>query len=137
MEDDQIANKLGLQPMSGFHRGDVVEHKATEIVKSDAEQQLEADREYARTNFYEVIETGTRALQEMIDVASQSQHPRAFEVVATLIKTLTDANKDLVEMSEKRVPNQQAEPPKEVNNNLIFNGSTKDLFEMLKGQKSD
>lgn len=133
MKDDQIADKLGLQPMDSFKSsGNIVEHRTTEMVNSTAQKNLDSDRDYARANFYDVIETGQRALQDMIEVAGQSQHPRAYEVVATLIKTLTDANKDLVDMSEKRVPKEEQAAPQEVNNNLIFNGSTKDLLEMLK-----
>ena len=134
-DDDPIANKLGLTPMSSFDtRGDIVEHKTTTIEKSTPEKELDTDRDYARTNFYDAIEAGSRALQEMLDVAQQSNHPRAYEVVATLIKTLTDANKDLVAMSEKRVPEKsEADQPKTVtNNNLIFQGSTKELLKMIK-----
>lgn len=137
MKDDQIADKLGLQPMDSFKSsGNIVEHRTTEIVNSTAQKNLDSDRDYARANFYDVIETGSRALQDMIEVAGQSQHPRAYEVVATLMKALTDANKDLVDMSEKRVPKEEQAAPQEVNNNLIFNGSTKDLLEMLK-KKND
>lgn len=134
-DDDPIANKLGLAPMSSFDTGgDVVEHKTTTVEKSTAAKELEADRDYARTNFYDAIEAGSRALQEMLDVAQQSNHPRAYEVVATLIKTVTDANKDLVAMSEKKVPVEETvEDSKTVtNNNLIFQGSTKDLLKMIK-----
>lgn len=137
MRDDPIASKLGLQPINDI-KGEVIEHKALNIEKSTADQELKADRDYARQNFYQIIETNARALEEMMEVASQSQHPRAFEVVSTLIKSMAETNRDLVDMAEKKVPKeQQSEAPQEVNNNLIFNGSTKELLEMLKKKNDD
>lgn len=135
MSEDPIADKLGLTPMK-LVSGEIVEEKS-EVEQTTAERDLEADRTYARQNLYELIETNARALQEMIDVASQSQHPRAFEVVSTLIKTMAETNKDLVDLAEKRVPKQDREGPKEINNNLVFQGSTKDLLELLKNNKND
>jgi hypothetical protein len=69
----------------------------------------------------------------MLEVARQSQHPRAYEVVSTLMKTLADANKDLIEVSTKKNEDKDAEDkgPEVVNNNL-FVGSTADLQKMLK-----
>ena len=71
----------------------------------------------------------------MLDVAHASEHPRAYEVVSTIMKTLTDANKDLVKMStdKKELDEPKDEGPSNstVNNNL-FVGSTAELQSMLK-----
>lgn len=68
----------------------------------DDDEQIDKDYEYTRTNLYNIIERGTEALEEVLEVAKQSQQPRAFEVVSTLVKTISDANKDLLELKNKQ-----------------------------------
>ena len=92
------------------------------------------DYDYARTNFYNIIETGTEALEQMLDVAKASEHPRAYEVVSTIMKTLVDANKDLVTMSEKKKPKETVDGLPMTNNNL-FVGSTAELQQLLKDMR--
>lgn len=92
------------------------------------------DFEYVRTNLHNLIQIGTGSLKEIVDVASQSQHPRAFEVVATMIKTLVDANKDLVQIiKDDKEIKKDSEAPTTVNNNLIM--TTADLLEKIKSAK--
>ena len=59
------------------------------------------DYKYARENLYNIIERGSDALNELVEIAGQSQSPRAYEIVGQMIKTLTDANKDLLEVQKK------------------------------------
>jgi len=105
------------------------------VEKKEPTQQ-DNDYEYARENFYNVIEKGTQALEDMLDVAKASEHPRAYEVVSTLMKTLVDANKDLVDMGKKKA---QEEAPKDqpVTNNNLFVGSTAELQQLLKDMRND
>ena len=70
----------------------------------------------------------------MLDVAKASEHPRAYEVVSTIMKTLVDANKDLVGMSEKKKPKEAEAFDGKVNNNL-FVGSTAELQQLLKDMR--
>jgi hypothetical protein len=98
------------------------------------------DIELARLNIKNIIEKGDESLKEMIELAKQSESPRAFEVASGLMKTLLDANKDFVEMSiKKKYAKEEIMNPKEeqaaanvTNNNLIL--STADLLKMLKGE---
>ena len=83
------------------------------------------------------METGRSAMEEMLEIAKQSEQPRAFEVVSTLMKTLLDANKDFADISsKKKYALEEINGPKEAaqtnvtNNNLIV--STADLLKMLK-----
>ena len=69
--------------------------------KADVPEDIDNDYKYARTNLYGVIEKGTDALDSLLDLAKASEHPRAFEVVAQLTKTLVDANKDLLDIQKK------------------------------------
>ena len=69
----------------------------------------------------------------MLDVAQRSQHPRGYEVVATLINSLASANKDLLDLIKKKKDLEQSNNggPSTVNNNLYI-GSTADLLKLLK-----
>jgi hypothetical protein len=66
-----------------------------------------------------------------MDLARASEHPRAYEVVSTLMKTLVDANKDLVAMNKDRKSEQAPEEKQQVTNNNLFVGSTEDLQKMI------
>jgi len=133
--DDEIGKTLGLEPLpKNILQGEVVVPKPRLSETSEEER----DYKYARENFYNVIEKGTDALEQMLDVARASEHPRAYEVVSTLMKTLTDANKDLVKMGEDK-RKAEAVPEKDtktVNNNL-FVGSTADLQKMIRDMKDE
>lgn len=136
--EDKIANSLGLTPHDTFN-GQIVSYDRPEVDNSlEINQQLEADRDYARTNLYVAIENGVKALEEITDIARQTQQPRAFEVIATLVKTLSDVNKDLVELSSKRAAevNKDTTPQTQsITNNLVFQGSTTELQDLLKQMK--
>jgi hypothetical protein len=83
------------------------------------------------------MDKGEMALDEIMSVASQSQQPRAYEVVATMVKTLSDSGKDLLELSKRKQDLQQDKGgPSTVNNNL-FVGSTSELLKMLKKADAD
>ena len=130
MTTDKISESLGLDPIEG----ELIESPTKDIVKAPSE--AEKDFEYARDNFYNIIETGTEALQQMLDVAKASEHPRAYEVVSTLMKTLVDANKDLVSMGDK-TRKEEAKQEKAVTNNNLFVGSTADLQKLIKNMKDE
>ena len=119
---DVIANSLDLQPI--------------EDNKKAAQDNIVDDYEYARGNMIAVIEKGQEALSGILDVAGMSQHPRSYEVVATLVKAVADANKDLLELAKKRKDLEKVENggPQTVNNNLYL-GSTADLLKLLKDNK--
>lgn len=136
--NDKIGNSLGLRPLD-----DVIDVKSTIKRVSPSKQELDnkhdLDYEYARTNFYNVIESGTEALEQMLEVAKASEHPRAYEVVATIMKTLIDSNKELVAMSSKKVKDDEIVPEsnKPVTNNNLFVGSTAELQQLLKDMRSN
>ena len=136
---DPIANSLGLTPMIIDDDNTMPLTPVTIDNASNDEERADKDYQYARDNFYNVIERGTQALEDMLDVAKASEHPRAYEVVSTIMKTLVDANKDLVAMSEKKAGLKKTGPSADtgtVNNNL-FVGSTAELQAMLKDLKNE
>lgn len=103
------------------------------VVDSD----LDSDFATARNNLHQIINQGSDALEEALIVAKTSEHPRAFEVVGQLIKTLVDANKDLLDIQKKlkdlkKVDEKDA--PQTINNS-IFVGSTSELQQLINGRK--
>jgi negative regulator of replication initiation len=106
----------------------------------DQDKDIQNDYEYARANLYGIIEQGSDALNSLLELAKASEHPRAFEVVATLSKTLMDANKDLIDIQKKVKDLKKKDEVQEggdVTNNNLFVGSTADLLKMIKNDGSD
>jgi hypothetical protein len=110
------------------------------VVSAEDDENLQ-DIETVRQNIANVIDIGKEAMEEMLEIAKQSEQPRAFEVVSTLMKTLLDANKDYADISSKKkyakeelLGPKQAAQTNVTNNNLIV--STADLLKMLKGDSN-
>lgn len=99
------------------------------------DEQIDKDYEYTRTNLYNIIERGTEALEEVLEVAKQSQQPRAFEVVSTLVKTISDANKDLLELKNKQKALKGEKAKAKNVTNALFVGSTADFQKMIEDTK--
>lgn len=100
-------------------------------------KQVEDDFDFARKNLYEIIGKGTEALEDMIDIARKSQHPRAYEVLKQLIDSTAALNHDLIALQKKK---QEIEildngGSKVINQNL-FVGTTADLNKMLEDKRN-
>ena len=107
--------------------------KDIEVIEESID--IDTDYKYARENLYNIIERGSDALNELVEIAGQSQSPRAYEIVGQMIKTLTDANKDLLEVQKKvKDLKKQEGGPKNVTN-ALFVGNTTELQRMLKDIK--
>jgi 3-methyladenine DNA glycosylase/8-oxoguanine DNA glycosylase len=135
---DPIANALDLTP----NTAPLIVTKDSRIIEavpvvSDSDQTTENDVKYARENLYHLAEKGKDALEELMELAAQSQHPRAYEVVGQLIKTLTDTNERIVDIQQK-AKNILSDPkgPDKVTNNL-FVGNTSELTKLLGGNARD
>ena len=129
----QIDESLGMQPIEEFHEVEIMDDKpkTPHVVGGD-------DYEFARSNFYNVIEKGTIALEEMMQVAKAGESPRAYEVISTLMKTLVEANKDLVSMgiqNNKDTDKDNTDDKVVKNQTAIFVGSTSELQKLLKNMK--
>jgi hypothetical protein len=123
--------------------GELIEHepvKAPAIVESKGhEKDVDHDYQYVRQNLHETIDKGSTALDALLELAKASEHPRAFEVVGQLTKTLVDANKDLIEVQRKikelKKDSVEKETAKNVTNNNLFVGSTADLLKALRNKE--
>lgn len=132
--DDPISKALELTPLTELQPTPAL--PVAEVIPSAAEEQVTEDFEYARGNLIAVIEKGQEALSGIVDVAGMSQHPRSFEVVATLINAVSNANKDLLELQKRKkdlLKREDAKGPATQNNNL-FVGSTAELLKMIKAK---
>ena len=128
MKKDVISGSIGLDPI-----GDPIQGRITSILPAIKAEKND-DYEYARRNLYDVIEKGSNALEDIIDVAKQSESPRAYEVVTNLIKTMVDANKDLLNLAKVQKELDKVDKPdeKNVTNNNLFVGSSAELLKMIK-----
>ena len=98
-------------------------------VSEDAPQQ---DYEYSRAQLYNLVEKGQEAVNGILDVCQDSQHPRAYEVAGQLIKHVGDVTDKIVDLQKKMKALEEDQGPKNVTNNTMFVGSTSDLQKMLK-----
>ena len=99
---------------------------------------VDADYKYQRDNFYNLIEKGQNAIEGILNVAKESDHPRGYEVAGNLIKQVAEVTEKLGDLQEKmkklkEVPNSA---PKNVTN-ALFVGSTAELQKMLKGKNNE
>ena len=102
------------------------------------EDDIERDYEYQRENFYNLVEKGSAAIDGILELAKESEHPRTYEVAGQLIKNVAEVTEKLGDLQEKmrklkEVPNNA---PKNVTN-ALFVGSTKELQKMLKDKIED
>jgi len=127
---DRIANILNITPT--IRENDLVIHQDTDSVGSE---ELDNDIKYVRDMMYDTIKNTSDAVEEMLGIAKQSQHPRAFEVVATLLNTQREASKDLLDLHKKKkeLKHEDKDGPETINNNL-FVGSTADLLKMIRNK---
>ena len=125
--EDKIADSLDLVPLQ---KQEVVE---ASTINPPEEQQAEKDLEYSRENLYHLIEKGRDALDGILNLADQSQSPRAYEVAGQIIKTMTDTNRDLIDLQVKAKDLfDEKIDPRTINNNL-FVGNTSELTKLLGG----
>ena len=112
--------------------------KPSKPVSTEQSKDIDTDYQYARENLYNVIERGSDALNNLVEIANQSESPRAYEIVGQLIKTLSDSNKDLLELQNK-VKKLKDDEPKGPNSvtNALFVGNTAELQKLIKDRKKD
>ena len=116
---------------------DEVEQPKPEKVEVDAAD-VETDYKYARGELYELIQKGQVAIEELLDVARSSNHPRAYEVAFQGIKNVADNTDKLADLQKKMkdLGEEKKKGPSTVNNTM-FVGSTADLAKMLKQAKNN
>lgn len=110
---------------------------STEVVQVSTENSIESDTEVARGNLKNLLDKGNRAVEELAMVARDSQHPRAYEVLAGMMKNLADMNKDLLEIQKRKkdLLGIKTDNKNDVNiDKAVFVGSTAELMKLIKNK---
>jgi len=114
--------------------------ETTSIVKPVPEKEstdLTGDFNSARSNISSLIDTGMTALDGILKVATESDSPRAYEVLSNMIRTLSEMNKDLMDIHEKMSNTESKKiTVKNTTNNSIYVGSTSDLQNLINKERS-
>ena len=97
--------------------------------------EVDADYKYQRENFYRLVEQGSTAIEGILELAREGEHPRAYEVAGNLIKQVSEVTEKLGDLQEKmrklkEVPNNAQKSV----TNALFVGSTKELQKLIKGK---
>jgi len=113
-----------------------VEDKTSEIIPSiDVKaNDIKKDYEYTRANLYSLIEKGQEAINGIMELAGESDSPRAYEVAGQLIKSVGDVTDKLIDLQKKLkdVEEDTVKTTNNVTNNAVFVGSTSELSKLLK-----
>lgn len=120
-----------------------VESNSTDVEKVDDRKEVNSilndikkDYEYSRGNFYSIIEKGQEAINSVLELAQETESPRAYEVVGQLIKNVSDATDKLMELQKKLKDIEEIKPISGPTNvtNALFVGSTAELSKLLKNK---
>lgn len=150
MSEKIIAEALGLRPLEEvreenknslpsffYENGEILDPETNDDEKTPSETVEDID--FAKNNIKNIIQTGNASVTELFTIAKQSEQARTFEVLAGMMKTMLDANKDFVELAIKKKYEKEELPEKATtnvtNNNLVI--STADLLRLMKGEKND
>ena len=135
---DPLSNVFGTEPHEITMELDPL------VVPKESESPEDADYDFARSNYYELINQGRAAVNTAMHIAAETQNPRAIEVLSGLMKNMADVNKQLVQLAKdkadvkaakkelKTLP-QQAQIGTQTNN-IIMTGSLKDVTRLIKDQ---
>ena len=132
---DEIEDSLGIAKSE-----EKVEIMKPEVVPERNKDDVTKDYEYTRGNLYSIIEKGQEAINGILELAQESDQPRAYEVAGQLIKSVSDATDKLMDLQKKlkEVNAEEKEKGPSTVNNALFVGSTAELAKMLKsGLKED
>ena len=116
---------------------DIVPAETTKVQKKEVKSNgdhIQKDYEYTRGNLYSIIEKGQEAINGILELAQESEMPRAYEVAGQLIKSVSDATDKLMDLQKKLKDVEEEKASKGPNtvNNSLFVGSTAELAKMLK-----
>jgi hypothetical protein len=135
--DKNMEKIFDVTPMEPKEQPLVSSEPKSPIDNLDLKQDLVDSYEQTKTNLQDLIDSGKDAMEELRQIASAGQHPRAFEVYATLLKNMVDANKELLNVQKqmRTMDGKQQSGETRIDKAVIFNGSTAELNKLLKGKE--
>lgn len=118
---------------------ELVKKSKEDKVIEDSKNEIKKDYEYTRGNLYSIIEKGQEALNGVLELAQESDQPRAYEVAGQLIKNVSDATDKLLDLQKKLKDLEEDKTQKGPTtvNNALFVGSTTEVLKMIKNQSID
>jgi hypothetical protein len=132
----KISDALGIEDYSPIITANDTNNNALLIPQTDSEN---PDADYVRSNYYGLIEKGNEALDGILEVAKQSQHPRAYEVAANMIKNMSDVTEKLMVLQKQKQELSGKDPTSTTNiqvDQAVFVGSTADLLKKIKSEEA-
>ena len=132
--DAKISDALGLTETI---KEEILTPKPLVPTPNDTLDHADTDYKYSRENFYSLVERGQDAIDGILEVAKEGEHPRAYEVVGQLIKNVAEVTEKLADLHEKmkKLKEVPDHAPKSVTN-ALFIGSTKELQNLLKDKSN-
>jgi len=131
--EDTLSKAFGMEENHEYL--DAMSNKSNLPTKKQEEPE-KSDYEFVRENIKELITKSTMALDDLLDLAKQSEHPRTYEVLTQLLKTVSEQNKDLIDIETKVKGKKKEEEGTTKIQNALFVGSTAELLKGLK-EKND
>jgi hypothetical protein len=127
---DKIDKELGI--LETINPQEILPYDKTKDIVS-SEEDIDDDYKYQRENFYNLVDKGSAAIDGILELAKESEHPRTYEVAGQLIKTVAEVTEKLGDLQEKmkKLKEVPDSAPKTVTN-ALFVGSTTELQKILK-----
>ena len=136
--DEKINEALGISNDKPVTKAVVKKEYTPPVprIEEKGKEDVDNDYKYSRENYYNLIERGQDAIQGILDIANESQHPRAYEVAGQLIKTQSEIAQNLLDLQDKlkKIKDVKELGPKNVTN-ALFVGSTTELQKLIKKNK--
>ena len=134
--DDKLNEVLGIVEVDKPLESEVLPKKTSTEVLVPEDKDPDIDFETGRKNLYNLLDKGNEAIDGILNLAKEGEHPRAYEVAGQLIKTVSEVSQNLLDLQDKlkKVKDIPDKGPKNVTN-ALFVGSTTELQKMLKGKK--
>jgi hypothetical protein len=139
--DTALSNTFQISPIAE-NKNQLVSYEEREIDSSNIDDDIDA----VRSNLYSLLEKGETALEDLTEIAKAEESPRAFEVLNSMLNTMSDISMKLLEIEERKIKmkkmrtdsSQQSDAtnPTTVNNNVVFVGTTQELQNQIKSRLS-
>lgn len=138
MKNDPLDEALGIETPKSV---EIIEPVKQEIINTPHETgDADADYNLSRRTFRDLINKGNQAMESLTDLAKESESPRAYEVLATMMKTIADTTKDLYDLQKKTKDlkgEKKADGPSVTVEKAVFVGTPSDLLKKIKEEKSN
>jgi len=134
--DDKLNEVLGIAEIDKTFENEVLPKKINTEVLVPEDKDPDIDFETGRKNLYNLLDKGNEAIDGILGLAKEGEHPRAYEVAGQLIKTVSEVSQNLLDLQDKlkKIKDIPDKGPKNVTN-ALFVGSTTELQKMLKEKK--